>query len=147
MNTAHSYTFRHRSKTASSFDMSLITKPSNARIGMLNKPVGGLWLSVDGGWERWCEREMPQWLDGDAYDVTLSKDAQILIVDSIQEYKRLPRIEGDEEYIDYEEIFREYDAIQVMISQEPQLYMLMYGWDCDSMCIGNPCIIERMERT
>ena len=48
-------------------------------LNALNKPVGGLWLSPMAGekseWVRFCEKEMPDWIQGSHhYEVELTVD-------------------------------------------------------------------------
>lgn len=43
--------------------------------------------------------------------------------------------------IDYEELATEYDALEVLISEDHELYFNLYGWDCDSIVIMNPEVI------
>ena len=37
------------------------------------------------------------------------------------------------------------DAMWVDISADRDLYMELYGWDCDSIVVFNPDIIEQIE--
>lgn len=46
--------------------------------------------------------------------------------------------------LDFEEIKKEYDAIEVLISEDDQLYWDLYGWDCDSLLILNKDIIKEL---
>ena len=44
--------------------------------------------------------------------------------------------------LDFEELKKEYDAIEVIISDG--LYYALYGWDCDSILILNKDIVEEL---
>lgn len=50
-------------------------------------------------------------------------------------------------YIDFEALMKDYDAIEVHLSEESSckysdsLYWKMYTWDCDSILIMNPDIV------
>ena len=46
--------------------------------------------------------------------------------------------------LDFEEIKKEYDAIEVLISEDDQLYWDLYGWDCDSLLVLNKAVIKEM---
>ena len=46
--------------------------------------------------------------------------------------------------LDFEKLSKEYDAIEVFISKDEQLYWDLYGWDCDSILIMNSDIIEEV---
>ena len=44
--------------------------------------------------------------------------------------------------IDFESLSKSYDAIELHLSDsEDNLYMMLYGWDCDSILIMNPDVI------
>lgn len=36
---------------------------------------------------------------------------------------------------------KDYDAVEVLISEDRRLYQQLYGWDCDSILIMNPDIV------
>jgi len=44
--------------------------------------------------------------------------------------------------LDFEKLAGIYDAIDVSISNDPELHFALYGWDCDSILIMNPDIIQ-----
>lgn len=126
------------------------------------KPTGGLWLSVDGGWERWCEREMPHWLTDDRHEVVLSKDARIYEIRSLAELDALPLWDGDADddeeedplswgagmpirRIDFERMAETYDGVCLHLSDgEEGLYYALYGWDCDSVLLFTTDVIEKV---
>ena len=123
-----------------------------------NKPKGGFWLSVNNGWETWCKGEMPEWTKGPRYEATLKPEARILEIWDKTDLQTLPvnpdmaeshnwdlnRGLWGEVYLDFEKLADEYDGIAVMVQTGnwDDLYHLMYGWDCDSLCVFNPEIIE-----
>ena len=47
--------------------------------------------------------------------------------------------------LDFEKLAETYDAIEVSISDDFELYYQLYGWDCNSIVIMNPKIIVELE--
>lgn len=55
--------------------------------------------------------------------------------------------------LDFEELAKEYDGIEVLMSEEDNLdlaigeglYWELYGWDCDSLLVFNKDIVEVLE--
>ena len=46
-------------------------------------------------------------------------------------------------YLDFEEMLRNgIDAVYVEISSDNRLYWALYGWDCDSIVVMNPAVVE-----
>ncbi|MFR3519297.1 MAG: hypothetical protein ACLTT4_12785 [Coprobacillus cateniformis] len=43
--------------------------------------------------------------------------------------------------LDFEELKRQYDAIEVNISNDYGLYWKLYGWDCDSILVMNSDVV------
>ena len=150
------YTLSHICNFHQVFDFANIKPIENISR---NKPKGGLWLSVNNGWEKWCESEMPEWLIGTRYAATLKPDARICWVYDEEDLEALPnnpkaadviRMFGDfEKFIDFEALTKDYDAIAVMVQSGDWncLYNRLYGWDCDSMVVFHPEIIESIEET
>ena len=122
-----------------------------------NKPEGGIWLSINNGWEKWCASESPAWLEGTRYVATLKPKARILWINSSKDLEHLPdnpkmdeytKLFGpSEKYLDFEKLEKKYDAIAVMAQSGKGLYSSLYGWDCDSMVVFHPEIIESMQET
>ena len=46
--------------------------------------------------------------------------------------------------LDFEKLAETYDAVEVNISSDFNLYYQLYGWDCDSIVIMNPDIIVEL---
>lgn len=115
------------------------------------KPWGGLWASpVDApfGWKQWCEREgfaLDRFVH--SFTFTLSPEAKVLTISSRLNMHGLPR--GDSlgldlgmVCLDFEELRRQgYDAVELELSCDWELYFALYGWDCDSIVILNPDVI------
>lgn len=113
------------------------------------KPRGGLWASPENapyGWEAWVTDnnftfDLSKW-----FVFTLKDGARVLEITSSNQLKNLPKKEGVFSHswvtLDFEALTKMYDAIQVMISSDGQLYWDLYGWDCDTLLVFNPDIIE-----
>lgn len=117
------------------------------------KPHGGLWASdinSEYGWKDWCkENDFRECNDDDSFTFTLSDDAKVLVIDSMDCIDNLPIIStwtvfnnnDTTYYLDFEELKKEYDAIELVLSNDYKLYWALYGWDCDSILVMNPNIL------
>lgn len=121
------------------------------------KPLGGLWTSpVDSsyGWKDWCESN--DFSNGDnnlSFTVELKSNAKILVIDDLRTLKLLSisypfghRILGEfGEYLNFERIAKEYDAIHLTDRGQSETHLStpvkLYGWDCESVLILNPEVI------
>ena len=117
----------------------------------LSKPTGGLWASnikAKWGWKDWCKSEhFRDCNTSNSFSFTLSNKAKILRITSAEQLKLIPQIKSNFPFLswvlpDFEELAKEYDAIEVYISYSWKLYCDLYGWDCDSILIMNPDIIK-----
>ena len=124
------------------------------------KPEGGLWASpigCDFGWKEWCERnEFRDCTDENSFRFKLSDNANLLIINSVDDLNGLPVVENPLIKIsmwiclDFEKLVEDgVDAIQVNMSSDSSrgkpgdgLYFKLYGWDCDSILVLNKNIIE-----
>lgn len=115
------------------------------------KPFGGFWGSrknADFSWKEWCTE-----IDLKSKDLTkkiqfsLSNGAKILVINNIKLLDKLPQNEENNIVnklfvtLDFEKLSKQYDAIEVLISEDERLYELLYGWDCDSILVMNPNVI------
>lgn len=135
------------------FDPRLFRKPSN-RPG-LSKPSGGFWASpVDAefGWKDWCDRnDFRECCKDCSFTFTLKDDAKVLTIRYAGDAKRLPIQSMD--YLgycwvvpDFEKLMGDgWDAIELVLSSDWNLYFEMYGWDCDSIVILNPDVIVEVK--
>lgn len=79
----------------------------------------------------------------------MKEDTKILTINSNEQLKELPKqdnnLNGLYCNLDFEKLSKEYDAIEVFISEDRDLYFSLYGWDCDSIVVMNPTkiIIEK----
>ena len=138
----------------SSFDRNRFVPIRN--IDFYVKPHGGLWASpVDTkwGWKDWCESENFH-TDrlGESFTFTLSADAKVAHIYDVGYLDSLPgKSIGGFCAIDFEELVKcGYDAVELHLSEElpdshgflDGLYWKLYGWDCDSILIMNPDVVE-----
>ena len=109
------------------------------------------WASPIGaklGWFDWCIRE-DFFIDNlnTKFKFTISPNARILYITKMEdlsidevELREIPPCK-----IDYEALSKKYDAVEVNLSDgNAELYFSLYGWDCDSIVIMNPDIIQEV---
>lgn len=131
------------------FDARLFNEIKNRELGYV-KPFGGLWASninAEYGWKNWCEEQRFRECSIDnCFKFKLKEKAKVLTIDNAKTLKELPTIDTPYELgwvsLDFERLKEEYDAIEVLISNDDQLYWDLYGWDCDSILIFNKDCIE-----
>lgn len=140
------------------FDRNLFVVPKNRMI--FNKPEGGLWASPEDssfGWKQWNEQEeFRPCREDECFRFRLRQDAKVFVIDSVEKAKTLPQLKMPEEfskleaiysimgyvYPDFERIMEDYDALLYLQTSDPGLYNALYGWDCDSILVLNPDVIE-----
>lgn len=132
------------------FDINKFVIPTNRPYN--NKPAGGLWASrtdAKYGWKHWCEKEcFCDCREDNSFMFKLSDKANILYINCVEDVHKLPDQKTDLELtciktVDFEQLMLNgIDAIEFNISNDWNLYMALYGWDCDSILILNPNIIE-----
>lgn len=128
-----------------------------------NKPKGGLWASrIDAtyGWEDWC---LDEDFRVDSLDVSfqfkLKPGSNVYAISTMHDLERLPKAQIDERYaiydtyyIDFEQCLKDgIDAIELCwygdefkLVQNGNIHYALYGWDCDSMVVLNPNIVEEI---
>lgn len=116
-------------------------------IDWFTKPSGGLWASRKDdkhGWKEWCEAEEFRLDTFDQFfEFTLKDDARILELNDKTLFDELPVLMMYNKmtyYLDFEEISKHYDAIEV--TDISGLYWALYGWDCNCILVLNPDVIE-----
>ena len=117
-----------------------------------NKPRGGLWASpVDApfGWKDWCEAEDYSECDErNASTFTLNSKANVYLISSVQDVQAMPRVECEITsmfFPDFEKMLADgWDAIEFHLSECSELYWVLYGWDCDSILVMNPDVVEEI---
>ena len=130
------------------FDKNIFSDIENSRY--LSKPNGGLWASntcAKYSWKHWClENNFVSCTEENKFCFTLSDDARVLYINDVKDLETLSKIDSDLRFVswvllDFENLMEFYDAIEVNISADPELYFKLYGWDCDSILIMNPNVI------
>lgn len=135
------------------------------------KPKGGMWTSPKNskyGWVDFCKGEHFRLPDGfiNGFEFQLDPNSKVYIIDSFIDLLRVPyklkdpfynNIRFGQNFIDYEEMAKEYDAIWLTAEGQwetrlPEIEGLMdfdgcsinlYGWDCESLLIlKKECIIN-----
>lgn len=141
----------------SSFNRNLFVPIRNRE--MFTKPSGGLWASaVDAGygWKDWCIcNDFNTHRLVDYFTFTLSENARVVHIDDVIQLNGLPQLDGEMMWctLDFEQLLAEgVDAIELHLSEEKRdktacilshgLYWELYGWDCDSILIMNPDVVE-----
>lgn len=139
-----------------------------------NKPDGdtGLWASrVDAtyGWKDWCENEnFRECIDEHSFLFSLKPDANVVMVHCLKDLFEIPEADTSNYYserehifdfiddyrIDFEECLNEgIDAIELgwygdewADVKDDDMYMALYGWDCDCILVLNPDVIIPIEK-
>ena len=135
------------------FDKSVFTKIKN--VDCSTKPKGGLWASdveAEHRWKDWCEaEEFRDCKEENSFSFVLSDNAKVLYIESVNDLESLPK--GKDKFglnfsswylLDFEKLAETYDAVEVSISSDFDLYYKLYGWDCDSIVIMNPDIVVEL---
>lgn len=130
------------------FDINKFEKVRNNSL-IKTKPLGGFWasrLESDNGWKDYCLFQGYE-IDLDNFIIfTLKEDARILTIDRCEQLNKLPQLNKNTRRkvvteLDFELLAEKYDAIEVLIGDNKELYFELYGWDVDSIFIINPNII------
>lgn len=128
------------------------------------KPFGGLWASLDSseyGWKKWTEKEdfyLNKYRGDNYFRFKLKENSRILKITNSEQLKDLPHVHSNKikaeigfipiyQILDFEELSKEYDAMEVMISKDGDLYFELYGWDCDSLLVFNKDCIEVIDES
>lgn len=124
------------------------------------KPFGGLWGTplpeTSSGWAQFCKdndfrlRSLHQW-----FDFSLSDNAEVYSIANSSDILKLKDMgycgvsynttthifDLQVDWIDFEGLIDlGYDAVECKLNHET--YWALYGWDCDSILILNPDVIE-----
>lgn len=128
-----------------------ICKPIE-NIQLFTKPKGGFWASrIDAkfGWKDWCiDQEFRDIDENDAFRFKLKDGTKVLYINNTDILSTLPMQQSIIKSwlcLDFEKLSEQYDAIEVNISKCNRLYDLLYGWDCDSILIMNPDVIQEVK--
>lgn len=123
------------------------TKP-DARSGLWGSPVDSEW-----GWRQWNESEKyVECNDEESFKFRLKPGNKVLTLKTKSDIEGIPElgttgfpmpILGDEYHPDFEKLASMIDAIE--IEDIAPFYMSLYGWDCESILVLNPYIIEEVK--
>lgn len=112
------------------------------------KPFGGFWASpvnAEYGWKDWNESEhFRECKLENSFKFRLNEKAKVLRIKSVNDLEELPKAQDGFGYmviLDFEKLTEQYDAIEVTIGYDRDLYYALYGWDCDSILIMNPDVV------
>ncbi|SDW45607.1 hypothetical protein SAMN05216391_10861 [Lachnospiraceae bacterium KHCPX20] len=135
-------------------------EPIKNRFAM-TKPSGGFWASrncKDGfNWIDYNHKVLDKWIGYEKHiSFPLKKGANVVEIHCSEDLNSLPKIPkeklpGDVRLewtcLDFEKMLADgIDAIEVRgIAEDRDLYFDLYGWDCDSILIMNPDIIDYSE--
>lgn len=121
----------------------------------LNKPAYGLWASpvnTNWGWKDWCKSENYR-IDsfGKSFRFRLKNGSKILTVRMIRDIEPFLKREANDPFygrIQFSEIMKKYDGLELIHGDH---YMELhdgpfYTWDCDSIVIWNPGVIDVMDK-
>lgn len=140
--------YRHYGHTA--FDKDAFVKIRN--ICCSTKPEGGLWASgveAKYGWKAWCSTsDFRECKEENSFTFTLAENAKVLHIASADDLELLPVVEDKITFnfplwvfLNFEELSKTYDAIEVSLSSDARLCERLSNWDCDSILIMNPNVI------
>jgi len=127
-----------------------------------NKPKGGFWGTPEDSiinWKDWClSQKLRMESLKRSFRFRLKEGTRVYYVNSEEKEEALPlqKIDGAtilkginnyqpiaKRIYDFEALNKEgYDAVEISISECPNLLKSMFGWDCDSIVIMNPDVVE-----
>lgn len=118
-----------------------------------NKPHGGLWASrIDAkyGWKEWNEDEQfRECEEENSFKFTLSTNANVLEIHSHKDLSKVPQVKksifNGSFLPDFEKLLSDgFDTMELFLSEDDELYWDLYGWDCDSILVMNPDVVEEI---
>ena len=116
-----------------------------------NKPMGGIWAShVNAvfGWKDFCVgndfcvEELKE-----SFKFLIDSSANVVEIHTHKDWYKLIEVKNRPKRMvgrcpDFEEMKRQgVDAIEIFITEDPEVYYGLYGWDVDSILVMNPEII------
>ena len=119
----------------------------------MTKPTGGFWASpvgAENSWYKWVkENSFSDYSNMKPIVFTLKDGAKVLQLRTPKDLEKLPKVDSEiarerrelgHVFLDFEELVRQgVDAIEIEI---PKLYYALFTWDCDSILVMNPGVIE-----
>lgn len=130
-----------------------INVENNNITDIKDKPIeGGFWASPVDSKYSWRKvfSGMDLWEQNTFFRFTLSNNAKILYINSIESIKLIPKefiISFDKVLnLDFEKLSTVYDALHFDPSNDECLNEIMPSWQCDCILIFNPDIIETINK-
>jgi len=117
---------------------------------MFLKPKGGLWASPVNSYIRWFEFCLEQNFNINklkkSFIFELDNSSKILTIDSKDKLKEIFDKYGFVNKIgfnqlDFTKIAKDYDALEVLVSKDSDVYEELRAWDCDTLLVMNPKVI------
>ena len=124
------------------------------------KPIG-MWLSVNGSWERWLDGNWEEWYNDhqDCYEVVIDQDINLFIIESKEQFLQEFRILTGENYpkfgLSNPSLLLKFHAMLIMkydgiwLKSEPFYHSRLdmefdyfYSWDCESICIWRDDLVK-----
>lgn len=116
----------------------------------------GLWASPINsgyGWKDWCEdKEFRECSESNCFTFKLTDNARVYVIDTYKDLESVPYLikDGDlYQTIDFEKMATEYDAIHLTINGQLETRLSfplsLYGWDCESLLVLNPKVINQLK--
>lgn len=127
-----------------------IRKFKEVENDMFLKPKGGLWASPVNSYIRWFEFCLEQNFNINklkkSFIFELDKSSKILTIDSKDKLKEIFDKYGFVNKIgfnqlDFTKIAKDYDALEVLVSKDSDVYEELRAWDCDTVLVMNPKVI------
>lgn len=106
-----------------------------------SKPIKGFWgspIDSEYGWDEWRKEE-------EYGDYNNEKNIKFRVIGNIYYINSVEKayaLRDEDGWIDWGKVFEEYDAVEISLTECPELYDVLYGWDVDSIVVGNPESIE-----
>jgi len=127
-----------------------IRKFKEVENDMFLKPKGGLWASPVNSYIRWFEFCLEQNFNINklkkSFIFELDNSSKILTIDSKDKLKEIFDKYGFVNKIgfnqlDFTKIAKDYDALEVLVSKDSDVYEELRAWDCDTLLVMNPKVI------
>lgn len=110
----------------------------------------GLWLSVDGDWERWCEDEgMGHWVEGEETEFVITEPGRVLTLTTVEDILTFTDsfvADRDQYRLPWGALVEHWAGIMIApyqwelrLDRRTNWY---YSWDCASACIWDLSVIE-----
>ena len=98
------------------------------------------------GWRDWCTETNFKAGLSNYFLFPLSNSSKMLIIYNVEQLLSLPKINNSitsnvRSILDSEKSSKEYDAIEIPISENFRFDIELYGWDCNSILVLNHNVV------